>query len=176
MRSLTSAEHPEHPVPDKVAASLQKFREEELATLARQHKIERLARPNEEERQLIREIQELEAQARGVNTENLRKLRDLKTSRSHRLMDEVSATDVSEETVSHWSQHHATLLQPVDHSFWWAETSWFFAANFTANWLDDGLHFTGKITHDSGDLLHASFGALALFELQSNRIPPSASG
>ena len=40
----------------------------------------------------------------------------------------------------------------------------------------DGLHFLGGVTTHDGDLYFDNFGAVALFELQSNRIPQSTSG
>ncbi|WP_442496835.1 hypothetical protein [Methylobacter sp. sgz302048] len=66
----------------------------------------------------------------------------------------------------------------TDHSFWWAQTAVSSIAPDTrADFRDDGLHFFGgpKVNNYDGEM-HTSFGATALFALQPERIPTSASG
>lgn len=79
-------------------------------------------------------------------------------------------------------------LTPVDfapsstdrasHDFWLANSQWWHPgdADWRAEPREDGLHFTGHLTHDSGDLRFANFGSVSFFELQPERIPASGSG
>ena len=67
--------------------------------------------------------------------------------------------------------------EPVDHSFWWAQTQPSLAPSMTADFRNDGLHFWGgpKVNDYDGEM-HTSFGAVASFALQPARFPTSASG
>jgi hypothetical protein len=64
--------------------------------------------------------------------------------------------------------------QLTDPFFWWAETTPMLAPEMTANFLKDGLHFSGgpKVNNYNDDI-RASFGATAHFALQPERRPNS---
>ncbi len=74
-----------------------------------------------------------------------------------------------------WSEHIA--VEPLDHSFWWAQTQPHVAPDTHADFRDDGLHFWGgpKVNNYDGEM-HTSFGAVASFALQPDRFPKSANG
>jgi hypothetical protein len=91
----TSIEHPSRSVPDDVADSLKKFREQDDAELARQQKLAKLARPTKEERRELSEIYESTAKARGLDVEQMRALHDISTRKSHRVHEEVEAYSAS---------------------------------------------------------------------------------
>lgn len=76
-----------------------------------------------------------------------------------------------------WGDINVTLPRPVDHSFWWAETSAHVAPDTRAEFRDDGLHFWGgpKVNDYDGEM-HTSLGAVASFTLQPDRFPTSPSG
>jgi hypothetical protein len=164
--------HPGHPVPDEVANGLRCIREEELAALARRDEAAKLARPTEEERRSLIEIYESAGQALGLDVTKLRtRLDDIRTSKMGRIRDRVvSQPPKAYDLVP--LDYEPGAPDRTDRSFWWARTEWFWPSDFTADLRSDGLHFTGGITHHSGDLRIARFGAVAHFELQADRIPP----
>ena len=65
-----------------------------------------------------------------------------------------------------------------DPTFWWAETdAGVSPQTFTSNFDENGdLHFGSGVATWGGDLHMFSFGAVAVFELQWERVPPSPSG
>lgn len=67
--------------------------------------------------------------------------------------------------------------QPIDHSFWWAQTQPLLGDGNTASFPDDGLHFHGgpKIDDYNAEQ-HTSFGATALFTLEPQRRPDTQTG
>lgn len=69
------------------------------------------------------------------------------------------------------------IPEPLDPSFWWAQTSAFTTKNQEAAFVDSGLRFTGgPILHTWNGEGHYDFGATADFALQAARIPESPSG
>jgi len=85
MKTLKSSiGHPNHHMPNEVAASLRNIREAELAELARRDEVAKLARPNEEERRLIAESA---AKAGGVSDELLKIRGDVNKKRFNRVRD-----------------------------------------------------------------------------------------
>jgi hypothetical protein len=186
--------NPGHWVRDEVADSLRSFHERTLATAARQAEVAKLARPSEEERRSITRGYELIAQAVGVDPQEVRtQLREYAMDKSARIKDQIVSTvggpldfehtpPLREQAMGNLARgplefEHAPPPPPDDPNFWWHSTDDFNlgASEFTPRWVDgEGLHFTGMITHHSGDFRWGSFGAVAVFELQPNRIPPSA--
>jgi hypothetical protein len=66
---------------------------------------------------------------------------------------------------------------PTDPSFWWARTQAWSTSGHTIQSLSDGLHFTGGPKLDKWNVeRHESFGAIATFALQFDRIPPAPFG
>ncbi len=63
-----------------------------------------------------------------------------------------------------------------DGVFWWASTDWHTERGINALFLTDGLHFFNGISYDDDPTSYASVGAVAHFELQAARRPPSNSG
>jgi hypothetical protein len=185
--------NPGHWVRDEVADSLRSFHEKTLATAARQAEVAKLARPSEEERRSITRGYELFAQALGVDLQEVRtQLRDYAMDKSARIKDQIVSTVGGPLDFEHTPplreramgglargplEFEHTPPPPPDPNFWYYRTDWYHPSEFTPRWVDgEGLHFTGMITHHSGDLRWGTFGAVAQFELQPNRIPPSATG
>lgn len=72
---------------------------------------------------------------------------------------------------------------PISRDFWWARTDSFHTSHFGSEFRSDGLVFTGgpNGTPSSNwlgdtDLIHAHFGAVAMFEITPARLPSSPSG
>ena len=185
---MNSIQHPDNRIPDEVADSFRKIHEAKLATLARQDKIATLARPNKAERRRIVEVRELSARARGIDAEMLQRLRDIR-SRKFKLIREALNREVNIRRPYDLAPWDLALARPeaADPTFWWARTDWWSsdrtpvepdegsAAHFSVGMGNDGLKFTGGVTTHDGDLYKDSFGAVALFELQPERIPQSPS-
>jgi hypothetical protein len=172
----TSIQHPSHHVPDEVAVSIRKLREVELATLARQDEIAKLARPNEEERRLLIEDQVSTAHARGINADMLQRRREVNTRRFERVARALEGTVAIRQPFELVTlDDKPTLPPPTDPTFWWAKTDWWLTEGISADSRSDGLHFMGGIVRHNGDLHTENFGAVALFELQAERIPLSLS-
>lgn len=73
--------------------------------------------------------------------------------------------------------------EPVSHDFWWARTDAYSSSDFRSTFRNDGLAFFGGpngTPHSNwlGDtgLIHAQFGAVALFEIKPERLPASPVG
>ena len=66
---------------------------------------------------------------------------------------------------------------PPDANFWWARTEWHFPEEgFSAETKPSGLDFFAFASAGGGDLRIGSFGAVATFGLQPDRLPHSPSG
>lgn len=67
--------------------------------------------------------------------------------------------------------------QPSDHSFWWAFSWGLHPFGMSASFEDDGLHFGGAVQVKTSGEIRTSFGVVACFELQPNRMrPPGPNG
>lgn len=182
-------QHPDHNVPDEILSSLGNFHDAELATMARQDRIAQLARPNEEERRLIADIRESAAQDGCMSSEMLQTLRDVRSRIFRRLRDEINVSDAIRMPFDlHPWDTELSVPDHTDPTFWWARTEWWHSnrnpaepdedssASFRADLRKDGLHFFGGVTTHDGDLYKDVFGAVAVFELQPERIPQSSAG
>lgn len=180
--------HSNHAIPNDVSDGMRRLREVHFASLAQQEEISRLAGSSEDERRMIGELQASAARARGHNEDALRNLGDLRMRKSLRLRDALKRKVALKPPYAlHDWDFEVTLPPAPDPSFWWAETSWSTttrkpdepdedsSSTLRADFRDDGLHFFGSVTTHDGDLYHDHFGFVALFELQPNRIPQSAS-
>jgi hypothetical protein len=171
---MSNIKNPSQNVPDEVAAVSSKILAAELAARDRQAEIATLARPNEEERRIITGVH---AQARGFNAEMQQKLRDVNTKKFNRVKEALSREAAIRRPfeLGQWDSQ-PPRPEPTDPTFWWANTNSWLSEGVSDVFRDDGLHFFGGVTHHSGNLRKASFGAVALFGLQADRIPKSPSG
>jgi hypothetical protein len=172
---MTSIVHPAHPVPADVEQCMRAIRECEIADVAREHEVAGLLRPTDEERRSMARAR-AELTHPGVDLEE--RLGRLRVAREPYL-ERVRAYDtlVDRARVEHTLfDMHPPAPGPLDSSFWWARTDWNAPRFIGANHADDGLHLSGKITRDDQSLYGFSFGAVAQYELQYPRVPPSPSG
>src|SRR4028119_354990 len=178
MKTLKSSiKHPSHPIPKKVDVSIRNIHKEELAVRDRQDEMVKLARPNDKERRLLIDVQESAAHARGISADMVKKLREVESRKFNRVVHAL------ESRVPIKKLYDQVILDdkpaqppPTDPTFWWARTDWWLTGGIGANAREDGLHFAGGVSRHNGDLHTESFGAVALFELQAQRIPMSLSG
>ncbi len=77
---------------------------------------------------------------------------------------------------THWPDVVMDPPPPPDGEFWWASTDWHTQRGINADFLTDGLHFWGFAAYRDDPLISFSAGAVAHFELQANRRPPSSIG
>jgi len=175
VRAGTSAEHMSHSVPHEIATALDSYREYQLAEMARQNEIASLARPSQEERKLMAEAREAAGQSRGLPPEFAQKLRDLNRKRFDRVRDKLNRDPYKLPLDPGIFDFKPVQPGPTDPTFWWARTDWWGPDHVSAGMSSEGLNFTGGVTTHDGDLHYASFGAVALFELQADRIPMSLS-
>jgi hypothetical protein len=172
-------ENPHHPVPEEVAAALQSLHEHDLAEMKRQERIAQLARLDREERSARGDIYKAAARAAGIDIVKLQAELSASRANTSRRVTEALESDLA--PAGRPFELSPVDTQPTsperaDHDFWLAESQWWHPGDWTADLRADGLHFTGHLTHDSGDLRFANFGSVSFFELQPERIPPSASG
>lgn len=60
-------------------------------------------------------------------------------------------------------------------SWWWGSTHWWVPTDLlglAVHGADDGVHFTGQLNWDDGDLWKGSAGMTAVFGIDSHRLPP----
>lgn len=173
----SSIEHPSHSIPDEIAESIRSFREADLAALNRQDEIAKLSRPNQSERGVIAEARQYAAEARGFKVETIQKIRELGRRKADRVK-EILDREVVLRTPFELHTWDSKPPQPAvtDPTFWWARTDWWHPDHFSAGTNNNGLQFNGGVSTHDGDLHNDSFGAVALFELQADRIPTSLSG
>lgn len=172
----SSIAHPSHSIPDEIANGHLTSIEETRAALARQNELESLGRPNEEERRIITEIREAAMRANGVKPEAILKLRDLARRRSDRVKEALGReAALRAPDVGRLWDSKPVLPGPTDPTFWWARTDWWTSSDFNSSMAKEGLRFSGGPSTHDGDLHRSSFGAVALFELPSDRIPMSLS-
>jgi len=174
-QTKTSIVNPDHPIPTNVARALRSHRESDSAALARKYKIAALARPTAEDRKAI-------IQASGkASVADIEKLFEIRKKVGARVQDAIKNLPPLTIIPSTMDQPGMPPPPPApqDTTFWWARTDWGTSSSrlFTANFDENGvLHFGGAAATFGGDLHMFSFGAVAVFELQWDRIPPSPSG
>jgi hypothetical protein len=174
--TMTSITNPRHPLPEEIVASLNRFEEENTSSYERQAQVLADSRPTADERQIrLRERSNLNGNGHLEEPSALKALREEKFDRVRTALERSLELDV--HTLDHIPWEHLTPFdEPIDHSFWWAETRVIPSAHIRPEFRDDGLHFFGGPTHHSGSLFNTSYGALAFFAIDSNRIPHSSSG
>jgi hypothetical protein len=175
VRAETSIEHQSHSVPSEIAGTLDRYREYQLAETARQNDIATLSRPSREERKLIAEARDAMGQVRTMAPEATQKLRELNRKRFDRIREKLNQDALKIPLDIHIFDFTPVQPGPTDPTFWWARTDWWFPEHVSAGMDSEGLKFDGGVTTHDGDLHFASFGAVALFELQADRIPMSLS-
>jgi hypothetical protein len=172
-KQTTSIVNPDHPVPTNVARALRSHRESDSAALARKYKIAALARPTAEDRKAI-------IQASGkASVADIEKLFEIRKKVAARVQDAIKNLPPLTIIPSTMDPMPPPPPAAKDTTFWWAETDGSVSDSslFTANFDENGvLHFGGGVGTFGGDLHMFSFGAVAIFELQWDRIPPSPSG
>jgi len=169
----SSSEHVSHSVPAEIAETLDRYREYQLAETARRNEIASLARPSQEERRLLAEAREAPGQTRGAAPEVVQKLRDLNRKRADRIREKLNQDAFQLPLERGVFDFKPFQPGPTDPTFWWARTDWWQPDHMSSFMSNEGLAFTGGVTTHDGDLHYASFGAVALFELQADRIPMS---
>jgi hypothetical protein len=139
----------------------------------------RLSRPTNEERSAAAEVY---ARPFKINVEDqLTEIRDLRRESTTRVRARMAELLASQKVVYENRKLPVLDREPSpptlrDPSFWWADTRWYSASEIGANFAADGLHFFGTMNRDDQDLIFLNFGAVARFELQHDRLPPSPSG
>jgi hypothetical protein len=175
--AVQTLDNPHNPLPEDVQAHLRAREATHAADFASRAEAEQATRPTTEERAERVEAYTSTQRANGVDVDGLRAtLSDLRSRRSDRVHHDLArrtAADVEEPDLT------PVLFDapaPVDHSFWSATFSTGGDGEFQRTFFADGLHFTGGITHHSGNLRHAEFWASGTYVVSAARIPPSPSG
>lgn len=176
-KHITSLEHPSHSVPEEIVTAMSNMQEAEFAALARKNEIAELSRPNQSEERLIAELRGFGAVSEGIRAETIKKIYDNNRRKADRIREKLNREVVAQDPF----EFHTWDSKPAepavtDPTFWWARTDWWHPGHFSAALDNDGLKFSGGVTTHDGDLHNDSFGAVALFELQADRIPMSFSG
>jgi hypothetical protein len=181
-RAMSSIVNPNHPIPDDVTEGFHRLREEREAALGGRHEIAKLARPTERERK-----SSADAHGRAFNIKNvedyLTETRDLRFESTARVRTQTSELLSSK---NYFFDRQVPKLapqepqppapKPRDPTFWWADSHAYSSAGVNSSFEPDGLHFSGGFNRDDQSLLLCSFGGVARFELQWDRIPDSPSG
>ncbi len=178
--------HPNHQITDQIASAFLEIQSQEEVANSRRDEIARLARPTESELNLKMGLKG----TAGLSAEVVQKLRDARNERTASLRDAVLSQTATLHHVFPWDSSPPPP-EPNDPTFWWARTDAYGSkrnahitpgsasgsgSNFDFAFASEGLKFFGSVyTHD-GKLYFDRFGATALFELTSDRIPHSRSG
>jgi hypothetical protein len=161
--------NPANPLPDDVERVLAQASQARRAALRMQEVTAKAARLDPGERKLATAvaIDTLHADLPSA----VSRFQDIAAGARQRFLTLRHQHESAAETM-----HHLPLdltPAPVDHSFWWAETSWFTERGLGSDFLQDGLHFFGSLSYDEDDNMQFHAGALAVFVLQPERWPAS---
>lgn len=167
--------HPDHPVPDDVARGIQEYREARRRLDDEVFEMLRRARPSEEEREFNANLRDRTVAAAGLDPmqvrDTKRRFAGESTERLGAALDplpyDFPVGDVG---------LHTTIPIPPDRNFWYASGRMFATQPYSVSNESDGFVFKGMYNHSSGDLIKLSFGWTLAYELQAERVPPSASG
>lgn len=168
--------NPHHLMPAHVAEGLRSYRERKEYEAGLRNEFTRLERPSEVERSSKAEARKSALKAAGVDIERARaRASDLREARTR--WTQTNDPSVEQQDVELIPIELSPAV-PVstDPSFWAAETRWFGTAPFAASFEADGLHFTGLLNHDSGNLGFYNFGYVSSFAISPDRLPASPSG
>lgn len=183
--TMTNLSNPSHIIPGDVASCLQQVDDVEVSYASQLQEVVKQSRPTEDERSRLTEILLKEASTRGITPDMSQKVRDIQTSRFNRLRSALQFRGSAKMRVP---DDTGDTPEPSDSTFWWANSQFYATSrrgpspdkgsfsSFSGKFDKDGLHVYGGVTTHDGDLYFDNFGIVALFELQSNRIPGSPSG
>lgn len=176
MSDVQTDVHPDHPVPDEVARGIQDYREARWRLADEVFALAKRARPSAEERQFNTDLRARTLAAAGID---LAEVRDAKgrfaRANTERLAPGNLHVAVGIGDLLDLNLHTAVPLIG-DPNFWYAFGQMFAAPPYTVSAESDGFVFRGMKNHDSGDLIKLSFGFTLAYELQAERLPPSAIG
>jgi hypothetical protein len=169
-------------VPEEIAEALRYYGQERRAAVARQQEIATLASPGDDERSALAEAYRSAGKALGVDVEqHFGRARNIGAKRAALLRDtDLGYPDEPFERVP--LESDPAEPDSDDPDFWWSSTtsflpdtaslsSWGLVLPFKAETLPDGIHFTGKVTSQSGSLHGFSFSAEAMFGIAFERVP-----
>ena len=169
--------HPDHPVPDEVARGIQEYRDARNRLEDEAFEMARAARPSADERRFYADLRDRTLTAIGADPAYVRDETNrfageynqrLATART--MLSSPYAYPVGDVGL------HTTMPILTDPTFWYAHGQWFANSPYSVSAESDGLVCSGMYNHNSGDLIKLSFGWTLAYELQAERVPPSASG
>jgi hypothetical protein len=176
MSEVQTDVHPDHPVPDEVAKGIEEYRDARWRLDDEAFELARHARPSAEERQFNADLRDRTLAAGGLDSAQVREARSrFADAHIERLTSRASPFVVGIGDLLDVDLHTAAPLAG-DPNFWYASGRMFADPPFTAAAESDGIVFRGMKNHDSGDLIKLRFGWTFAYELQAERVPPSATG
>lgn len=159
--------NPNHDVPAEVSEALADLRREREANLARQLEVARLGRPTEEERR---------ASAEAADTAQPKIATADFAQRVDTALREPPPIELASPLGLPEFDFSPAPPAATDPNFWWAQTAPFGPSFLRADFLSDGLHFSGRFTYDANPLFGFSIGSTSRFAIEQERLPASAAG
>jgi hypothetical protein len=159
--------NPIHQLPEQIQRALDYMLVTRTDALAEFHRVAIESRPTAEERQQINALLVGESHAQQSAA---KKMKEILTSYRDRvrLLERTGFTTPLDPV--------AEAPEALGADFWWANTVAFPGGGLGVQFMTDGLHFFGRINYNRDQLFSFSTRAVATFELQPNRRPPSPSG
>jgi hypothetical protein len=173
-----SIENPRHCVPQEVTDALREMEERADAESAFQRQLDEIKRPTEEERAAKAALRMADYQSAGIEPGTIEKLRDIGIKRADRVKEMIDRR-AYQHIHRPFPPSDTAPREPAasDNTFWWAKSEFWLANTdlFRGQFEGGVLTVRGGIYERSGDLQYRSFWLTALFEIQPERIPVSAS-
>jgi hypothetical protein len=128
----------------------------------------------ESKRALYRKVTE----PSGVDAEKVRAgLQDIFKEENDQITVARKGRNIAELLKDKYLYTEEPKTEPIDHSFWWAESYAITGPGYSGRFENDGLNIWGMAKVNGHDEeMRTSFGAVALFAINPNRIPDSPTG
>jgi hypothetical protein len=185
---MNRRENPNFQLDQEIAEAMDRWGEDDERNRTLDSELQTALAPNDEARGVRRRFFRRQAAETGINeaaveqfnNENIRQMESARQLVDARLDSDFRFRLDSDYLADIFSPQPPP---PVSHDFWWARTDWTHSSEFRSNSGNDGLDLTGGpngTPHSNWlgdtDLIHANFGAVAMFEITPNRLPDSPSG
>ncbi|MFE5332443.1 hypothetical protein ACFRCG_39275 [Embleya sp. NPDC056575] len=167
--------NPNHPIPEEVAKGFELSHREELERMRQNSEVASLMRPDGEAQSIRTNMLRSAARTVGIDLDEYSETSSKHRQRQVERLSALARTSTDQHRNLSTLDWEAPAPRDSDPSFWYANAQATWTEPFSGRFLADGLHFTGWLNYDGSSLSFRNFGVKTWYELQADRIPPSAS-